>query len=121
MIDWKTCSHEFGFIFGPVKKCRHCGATTIASFDGTPKDIWPPVQIDPMAFLGPTENDMVPSQHWSPDTKTPRALSDASCPCCGERPATLNPLPHGWCWDTMEPTNSAVWCSKWNELGRKPQ
>lgn len=120
MSDWKTCSHEFYFAFGPVKKCKHCGATTIASFDGTPKDIWPPVQIDKQAFLGPSEDDMVPSEYWSTATKTPEALANACCPCCGEKPESLNPLPLGWCWDTMAPTNNYVWCPIWTREKEDP-
>jgi hypothetical protein len=63
-------------------------------------------------FLEPDPN-AIPPEQWSFKTKTPEAIKWAMCPCCGRRPETLDPLPPGWCWDTMEPTNAAVWCPKW--------
>jgi hypothetical protein len=42
IVGWQTCAHDFRFFFGPIKKCRRCGATVAASVDGTPHDIWPP-------------------------------------------------------------------------------
>lgn len=47
---------------------------------------------------------------WSFATKTPSALHWAGCARCGKRPETLDPLPDGWRWDTMEPTNPWCWC-----------
>lgn len=63
----------------------------------------------------PSENDLVPVEHWSVKTKTREALAFAQCPHCGRKPKSLDPLPPGWCWDTMEPNNQWVWCPEWNK------
>lgn len=49
-------------------------------------------------------------EDWSFATKTKKALANAMCAGCGKRPDTLDPLPDGWSWDTMEPTNNWLWC-----------
>ena len=35
----------------------------------------------------------------------------AMCPVCAARPATIEPLPPGWCWDCAAFTNWC-WCPK---------
>ena len=41
--QWEICSHRFSPWFGPVLKCRHCGATTMLSMDPKEsKPIFPP-------------------------------------------------------------------------------
>lgn len=53
----------------------------------------------------------IPPEEWSVAKKhTDRPFV---CPCCDRAPETLDPLPPGWCWDTMEPSNPWVWCPKW--------
>ena len=44
--DWRNCSHNFQFYFGPVMTCRLCGASTIASVDGKSKPIFPPAETE---------------------------------------------------------------------------
>jgi len=42
--------------------------------------------------------------------KTARAIENCACPACSRRPATTDPLPRGWYWDTAEPDNPWAWC-----------
>lgn len=56
------------------------------------------------------DGDFTDPTLWSFATKTPSALKWAGCARCGKRPETLDPLPDGWAWDTMEPTNPWLWC-----------
>lgn len=60
---------------------------------------------------GPVEPD---PEKWSFDTKTEFAKKNAACAGCGRKPRRLNPLPVGWTWDTMEPTNEWLWCHACN-------
>lgn len=32
-----------------------------------------------------------------------------ACPCCGDKPVSLDPLPEGWAWDEIAFTTWA-WC-----------
>jgi hypothetical protein len=61
-------------------------------------------------FMDPTENDLIPSEQWSVKTKTLDARMNARCAGCGKQPGSIDPLPEGWNWDTMEPTNNWLWC-----------
>lgn len=38
----------------------------------------------------------------------------AGCARCGKAPASLDPLPDGWVWDTDEPDNPWLWCPHWH-------
>lgn len=58
----------------------------------------------------------VPPDRWTAATKRPETLAMARCPHCECVPATLDPLPPGWTWDTMEPTNPWAWCPDFNGL-----
>jgi len=37
-------------------------------------------------------------------------LMEARCARCGARPDTVDPLPPGWGWDTVEPSNIWLIC-----------
>jgi len=42
MAAWIECNHKFNLWFGPVLKCRKCGATTMMTSDpNESKPIWP--------------------------------------------------------------------------------
>ena len=45
-VRWQTCSHQFMPYFGPVLKCRFCGASTMVSMDGKSKPIYAPDTYD---------------------------------------------------------------------------
>lgn len=57
-----------------------------------------------------SENDDIPPEKWSVATKTIEARMHCACAGCGKAPGSIEPLPDGWYWDTMEPTNNWVWC-----------
>lgn len=59
-------------------------------------------------------------ESWCFATKTPTALEYAQCAWCGRRPASLDPLPPGWSWDTMEPTNPWLFCPNWRNADCEP-
>lgn len=47
MIDWRNCAHGFVRFFGPVLKCRKCGATTMVTMDPEEsKPIHAPAYLD---------------------------------------------------------------------------
>lgn len=60
------------------------------------------------------DGDFTDPEQWCFETKTPETLNHAGCARCGKKPASLNPLPAGWAWDTMEPTNPWLWCPHWH-------
>lgn len=59
-----------------------------------------------------TEGPYIPPEQWTVKTKTEAAIKFCMCAGCHDKPATIDPLPDGWTWDTMEPSNSWTWCPK---------
>lgn len=54
--------------------------------------------------------DYLDHERLLPYCKDRSVLPWVACAICGEHPATYNPLPGGWVWDSDDPTDCWVWC-----------
>lgn len=51
------------------------------------------------------------TKQWDHGTyKAKEAIAAASCPVCGAKPPSTDPIPEGWIWDCIAADDPYLWC-----------